>query len=72
MKVFLDVLKPALPLFYAFFILSIAWGAFRVYQIYSLRKQAGTKRVEGVAGNSLATEKKRIRKEARAKGLRPR
>ena len=69
MKVFLDVLKPALPLFYTFLALAIGWGAFRLYQIDSLRKQAGTKRVEGVAGNSLATEKMRIRKEARAKGL---
>ena len=69
MKVFLDVLKPALPLFYTFLILTIAWRAFRLYQIDSLRKQAGKKRVEGVAGNSLATEKMRIRKEARAKGL---
>lgn len=69
MKAFLDVLKPALPLFYTFLALAIGWGAFRLYQIDSLRKQAGTKRVEGVAGNSLATERMRIRKDARVKGL---
>lgn len=69
MKVFLDVLKPALPIFYTFLILALMHGAFRLYQIKSLKEQAGTKRVEGVAGNSLATEKMRIRKEARAKGL---
>lgn len=69
MKAFLDVLKPALPLFYTLLALAIGWGAFRLYQIDSLRKQAGTKRVEGVAGNSLATERMRIRKDARVKGL---
>jgi cellobiose-specific phosphotransferase system component IIB len=69
MKVFLGVLKPALPLLCIFLILAIAYGAFRLYQVKSLREQAGTKRVEGVAGNSLATERMHIRKDARVKGL---
>lgn len=69
MKVFLDVLRPALPLFYIILILAIAYACFRLYQFKSLRDQAGTKRVEGVAGKSLAKETMRIRKEARAKGL---
>ncbi|CAN2173300.1 Nuclease-related domain, NERD [Candidatus Nanopelagicaceae bacterium] len=50
-------------------IASTGYVIFRVYQHKQLISQAGTKRVEGIAGNSLATEKMRIRKEARAKGL---
>lgn len=69
MKVFLDVLKPALPFFFTIFILSIAFGFFRLYQFKTLRAQAGSRRVEGMAGNSIAAEKMRIGKEARAKGL---
>lgn len=69
MNVFLGVLKPALPLFYAFTFAAVLYGAFRIYQIRSLKAQAGNKRIEGVAGKSLASEPMRIRKEARAKGL---
>lgn len=69
MNVFLNVVKPALPLIYAFTFAALLYGAFRIFQIKSLKEQAGSKRVEGIAGQSLASEPMRIRKEARAKGL---
>jgi hypothetical protein len=69
MDAYLHAFKPLLALL-PFAILGITcWVLFRLYQLQSLKEQSGTKRVEGVAGNSLATEKMRIRKEARAKGL---
>jgi hypothetical protein len=66
---YLQAFKPLLALLPWAFLAIIGWILFRRYQIKSLKQQAGTKRVEGIAGNSLATEKMRIRKEARAKGL---
>ena len=69
MTPYIHAFKPLLALLPYFLVAIVGWFAFRAYQIKSLRDQAGTKRVEGVAGNSLATEKMQIRKEARAKGL---
>jgi hypothetical protein len=69
MAAYLNAFKPLLALL-PYAILGITcWVLFRLYQLKSLKEQSGTKRVEGVAGNSLSTEKMRIRKEARAKGL---
>ena len=69
MAAYLNAFKPLLALL-PYAILGITcWVLFRLYQLKSLKEQSGIKRVEGVAGNSLSTEKMRIRKEARAKGL---
>lgn len=69
MSAYITAFKPILNLIPYAIIAVVGWNSYRYYQTRKLKEQAGTKRVEGIAGNSLANEKMRIRKEARAKGL---
>jgi hypothetical protein len=69
MKLITQILGPSLPIFEFFLIATCAYLGFRVFQKKSLQAQAQSKRIEGTAGNSLSSDKMRIRATARAKGL---
>ena len=64
-----SLIKGVLPVARVFLPLALIYFGFRFYQREMLRKSAGTTRIEGTAGQSLSTEKMRITKENRAKGV---
>jgi hypothetical protein len=69
MNLISSIIRPSLPILGFLLAFNIFYLGFRVFQKKSLQAQAQSKRIEGIAGNSLATEKMRIRATARAKGL---
>jgi hypothetical protein len=69
MNLISTVLRPSIPILGFLFVFYSAYLGFRVFQKKSLQAQAQGKRIEGIAGNSLASEKMRIRATSRAKGL---
>jgi hypothetical protein len=69
MNLISTVIRPSLPILGFLFTATIGLKIYRIYQKKTLQAQAQSKRIDGIAGNSLANEKMRIRATARSKGL---